>query len=118
MVFLDAYLVYSSKCRIPEVDPWTKEIEHLYRKYDYAPCSIYKPLTYVVNNRGHSAVLHIDREIEPQYSQNGVRCCFSYIFRIKIEGKRPDDTIRQTTVFYVFFIIKSTESYCECLAII
>ncbi|KAF2883976.1 hypothetical protein ILUMI_22204 [Ignelater luminosus] len=85
------YLVYSSKCRIPNVDPFNEEVKHLYKIKPYTKCTKLPLLTYITVNET-TAVLHINQTAIHHYSQNGVFCCYSSVTR-KEDKKNPDATI-------------------------
>lgn len=91
--FVVDYLVFNSKCRIPNYDVFSDEIKQFYRPEKYFPCNQHPLLTYVTKNDNKtSAILHIDHDLVSSYSKNGVACCYSIVTR-KRYPDGPDDGI-------------------------
>lgn len=77
----ERYIIYNSKCRIPDLDPFDRDVIHFHEKKNYVPCTTKDLLTYVVNN-GTTAIIYINKTVEPHYAITGTTCRLSYVSRI------------------------------------
>lgn len=93
------YLVYSSKCIIPNVDPFIKEIKRFYKPQKYYSCRKKELLTYISKDNG-TAVLHVDEDITNIYSSEGIKCCYSYVTRAHSESD-PDKHIQYVYINFL-----------------
>lgn len=87
------FLVSSSECHIPDLDPFNEETKSFFYPEKYVPCSNRTPLTFFVSNDGEKAVLGIDERSIEFYSKTGLYCCFSVVERDS-KGDDPDRRIR------------------------
>jgi hypothetical protein len=85
------YLVNSTKCKIPDVDPFHSEIIKFFHPHDYIPCRKKELLTYVTKTN-NIATLHINSTMVPLYTTNTMSCCYGNITR-REDKQRPDDMI-------------------------
>ncbi|RZB73460.1 uncharacterized protein BDFB_010973, partial [Asbolus verrucosus] len=83
------YLVATSKCKIPDLEPFDPQVKKFYHPEKYTPCRKLELLTYVTKT-DNIATLHIDTEIVPSYTKNNVICCYSNITRQENKNN-PDD---------------------------
>jgi hypothetical protein len=86
------YLVASSKCKIPDLEPLDPQVRKFYHPEKYTPCSKLELLTYVTKI-DNIATLHIDTEIVPSYTKNSISCCYANITRQETKSN-PDDGIK------------------------
>ncbi|GLV32565.1 uncharacterized protein CBL_00725 [Carabus blaptoides fortunei] len=85
------FLVDGPKCRIPDVDPYDKDVRQFIHTVPHISCSKQQLLTYVEKFDGYST-LHVDKHMVSSYSKQGVQCCYSNITRGH-NDKKPDDAI-------------------------
>jgi hypothetical protein len=88
---ISLYLVNSTKCKIPDVDPFHSEIIKFFHPHDYIPCRKKELLTYVTKTN-NIATLHINSTMVPLYTTNTMSCCYGNITR-REDKQRPDDMI-------------------------
>ncbi|KAK9702481.1 hypothetical protein QE152_g29926 [Popillia japonica] len=62
---VDQYLVNTSKCHIPSLNPWNPDTTPLYIKRSYIQCS----------------TKEVDEDVKAQYSASKIYCCYSNISR-------------------------------------
>ncbi|KAG5896231.1 hypothetical protein JTB14_009730 [Gonioctena quinquepunctata] len=78
------YLINTSQCRIPEIDPFGDDIIEYIRNEKQKPCTELGLLTYIDKSDGNVS-LRINSSLLPQYSTWEVQCCYSNITRIREE---------------------------------
>ncbi|XP_050304843.1 uncharacterized protein LOC126742257 isoform X2 [Anthonomus grandis grandis] len=88
------YLVYSSKCRIINYDPFSNDAKKYFSKRKYKSCTKHELLTYVTK-KDNIATVHIKTELIPRYTKFNISCCYSDVHRIPT-GKSPDNNIKIT----------------------
>ncbi|KAJ8921408.1 hypothetical protein NQ315_003026 [Exocentrus adspersus] len=112
------YLVNTSTCKIPDVDPFNEEVNKYVRKEEYSNCSKLPLLTYIDKSNG-LATLKINTSLLPLYSSFKVTCCYSKIYRINYFNK-SDNEIRyspcteiheETTLTYPFVKVECSTFY-------
>lgn len=90
------YLVDGPHCRIPNVDPYDREVRRFVHAVPHISCSNQQPLTYVTKSEGpndtSTITLNVDKHVIQSYSRTGVQCCYSTIKR-GFDEKKPDDAI-------------------------
>ncbi|GJQ85340.1 hypothetical protein Trydic_g12646 [Trypoxylus dichotomus] len=77
----ERYIIYNSKCRLPDLDPFNRDVIQFHEKKTYVPCTTKDLLTYVENN-GSTAIIYINKTVEPHYAITGTTCRLSYVSRI------------------------------------
>lgn len=83
------YLVHSSSCTIPDLDPFADDVMQLVHRPDNPPCSELMPLSFVESSAASAAeevlLLRINHTLLPQYNANIEapidRCCYQRIDR-------------------------------------
>lgn len=85
-------MVNSSKCFIPNLDPFKKDVMKYYIPDIYYSCSNKELLTYV-RKINDTPFLHIREDLSHMYYSDDIKCCFSYVTRTPDE-KTPDDDIK------------------------
>ncbi|KAG5859808.1 hypothetical protein JTB14_032558, partial [Gonioctena quinquepunctata] len=85
------FIVYSSKCKMLDLDPFNRDAKKFFNPEKYTPCRTHKLLTYV-KKVDNIATLHIDDKVIPSYAKKGVSCCYSNVTR-KHNEKDPDGGI-------------------------
>ncbi|XP_031351270.1 uncharacterized protein LOC116176680 [Photinus pyralis] len=88
------YLVFSPKCKIPNLQPFNKDTDGFKFNSLYQKCSIY-PLLSFLTIENNQAILHINRSAALFYSPHDISCCYSYIKRGS-DIDNPDDKIELT----------------------
>ncbi|KAJ8943439.1 hypothetical protein NQ318_015719 [Aromia moschata] len=74
------YLINTSKCRIPDIDPFNSEVNKYVCKEEYSNCTNLGLLTYIDKSDG-VATLRVNGSLLPLYTLFPVTCCYSKIFR-------------------------------------
>ncbi|XP_031350916.1 uncharacterized protein LOC116176469 isoform X1 [Photinus pyralis] len=90
----DSYLVFSPKCKIPNVKPFNKDTDGFNIFSFYQKCTIYPLLSFLTIEK-NQAILHINRSAAPFYSPYYISCCYSYIKR-SFDVIDPDNKIELT----------------------
>ncbi|XP_055914031.1 uncharacterized protein LOC129947481 [Eupeodes corollae] len=88
------YLVWNKHCRIPDIDPFTRDAMKIFHKKKYSSCSEELPLTkmqYDMNLRSY--IIHIDETAKFKLIDKNIRgsinCCYQSILRSG-SGNRVD----------------------------
>ncbi|XP_018561924.1 uncharacterized protein LOC108904037 [Anoplophora glabripennis] len=111
------FLVSNSKCKMMDLDPFNKDAKKFFRPEKYKPCRTLELLSYLTKN-DNTATLHIDKEIVPSYSSDGVSCCYANVTR-KISASNPDGHISiskcqhfedNVTLHHEFVSVKCTDT--------
>ncbi|CAH1973514.1 unnamed protein product [Acanthoscelides obtectus] len=110
------FLISSEKCKIVDLDPFSREAKKYFHPEKYKSCRKHDLLTYVTKN-DNIATLHIDHEVAPSYSSKGVKCCYSNVTR-KHNISNPDGGIsvsscqrfeNNVTIHHDPIVVKCTE---------
>ncbi|XP_055910016.1 uncharacterized protein LOC129944538 isoform X2 [Eupeodes corollae] len=92
---MKGYLVWSDKCKMPSIDPYTAEVMQYFKREKYEPCSTSKPLTKVAFNSttGKYNLLIIQDQVK-YYTKSGgqLDCCYQVIER-KTGGEKADQEV-------------------------
>ncbi|KAJ8973661.1 hypothetical protein NQ317_011953 [Molorchus minor] len=111
------YLINTSKCRIPDVDPYNKDVYQYLFKERYIPCTKLGLLTYIEKN--DSVVrLRVNTTLLSSYSYFHISCCYYKILRISdtnIASSACEHFENDTVITHPFikvacstFLVKST----------
>lgn len=85
----NGYVVWSDSCRIPNISAYDKSIKHLIKKSHPPKCSSKLPLTNVVLDANRwSYTFKINHAVLSKTNKQIVECCYSSIFRNKLEYKK------------------------------
>ncbi|XP_023313041.1 uncharacterized protein LOC111693127 [Anoplophora glabripennis] len=107
------YLINTSTCKIPDIDPFNDEIKKYVRKEKYTKCTNLGLLTYTEKEDG-LVLLKINTSVMSQYSFFEINCCYSEIYRFNYENK-SDNEVRyssctqfkdKTVISYPFIRVK------------
>ncbi|RZC33112.1 uncharacterized protein BDFB_011070, partial [Asbolus verrucosus] len=85
------YLIRTSKCRIPDDDPFNEDVKKYFHRETYVPCSKKKLLTYI-EKKDSVVTLHINESLLTTYSVFKISCCYSIVHRI-VHATKSDDEI-------------------------
>jgi hypothetical protein len=88
------YILNTSKCKIPNIDAFNEEVKSIMQPSGYISCNASELLTYVTKTNT-SAVLHLRKDLLPQYSPKEIKCCYSYVSR-NGSVQYPDEGITMT----------------------
>ncbi|XP_063931698.1 uncharacterized protein LOC135143718 isoform X3 [Zophobas morio] len=88
----EKYLIHTSKCRIPNDDPFNEEVKPYYHRESYIPCSKRPPLTYI-EKKDSSITLRINQSLLETYSMFTISCCWSAVTRV-VEENKSDDALK------------------------
>ncbi|XP_023023665.2 uncharacterized protein isoform X1 [Leptinotarsa decemlineata] len=88
------YLINTSKCRIPDADPFSEDIIQYISQEKYEPCTKLGLLTYIDKSNG-MVRLRINSSLLSEYSSMEITCCYSNITRINYV-KAVDNEIKLT----------------------
>ncbi|KAK5644324.1 hypothetical protein RI129_005624 [Pyrocoelia pectoralis] len=72
------YLVHSSKCKIPSLEPFNMEILSYYNPKAYIRCSN-KPLLTYIEKKDNVASLHVNQTVEKEYTGDNLQCCYKSV---------------------------------------
>ncbi|KAK4875180.1 hypothetical protein RN001_011602 [Aquatica leii] len=124
------YLVHSSKCKIPSLDPYNMEILPYFLPKKYINCTNRTKLSYVTK-QDDVAVLHINDAVRYEYSNNSINCCYSGVTSslhsttfdtiIKISSCTPfenETSIKESIVMVICRNSKDEEIYKNVHAVI
>ncbi|XP_037927725.1 uncharacterized protein LOC119662137 isoform X2 [Teleopsis dalmanni] len=80
---MKGYLVWSERCKMPNIDPYLPEVMKYFKREKFKPCSKTKPLTRVdYNATSKRYVLQVIKEHISEYSTTGnLDCCYQVIER-------------------------------------
>jgi hypothetical protein len=84
------YLVYGPGCRMPDLDPYEKDVMKLFTKESLMPC-MKKPLTWIsMNYENNIATLVVNQTLaKSDYLERGHKamdCCYQSIIRSGVNG--------------------------------
>ncbi|XP_060527922.1 uncharacterized protein LOC132702979 isoform X2 [Cylas formicarius] len=86
------YLVSTSKCKIVDLDPFSKDAKRYFKPLKYKSCSQHRLLTYVTKEDNIST-LNVDKDLIPVYTSKDVKCCYSNVTRF-VPTNNPDSSIK------------------------
>ncbi|KAJ8931099.1 hypothetical protein NQ314_016035, partial [Rhamnusium bicolor] len=89
------YLINTSNCRIPDIDPFNEEVIKYVVKQKYLRCTNLELLTYIDKSNG-VATLSVNTSLLPLYSSFEIICCYSNISRINYLHKSDNDITLST----------------------
>ncbi|XP_031350626.1 uncharacterized protein LOC116176278 [Photinus pyralis] len=72
------YLVRSTKCKIPSLEPFNAEILPYYNPKGYISCSD-KPLLTYVSKKANVATLHVNQTAQKEYTSDNLQCCYKSV---------------------------------------
>jgi hypothetical protein len=94
---VDSYLVWSSKCQIPDLDPFDESIRKFITRAEPIVCSTKPPLTFTTMvPDGAKHLLKINISAVPHYTvnQGNISCCYSVITRVNSQsGEKYSRTV-------------------------
>ncbi|KAH0810329.1 hypothetical protein GEV33_012462 [Tenebrio molitor] len=85
------YLIHTSKCRIPNDDPFNEDVKKFFHREEYVTCSK-KPLLTYVETTDSVSTLHVNRSLLGTYSLFKISCCHSSVTRI-VHANKSDDEV-------------------------
>ncbi|KAL9902788.1 uncharacterized protein LOC119631943 isoform X2 [Glossina fuscipes] len=87
------YLVWSERCKMPNLDPYLPEMMRHFKREKYKPCHIETPLTRIEFNQTFGRyTLRINQELVKVYSKKKpLDCCYQTIERNSTGGRADCD---------------------------
>ncbi|XP_060527044.1 uncharacterized protein LOC132702447 [Cylas formicarius] len=74
------YLIKTSKCKIPDLDPYNRDVAPFVKSEPFLECSALPLLTYI-EKTGDSVKLKVNRSVIAFYTLRKISCCYSIILR-------------------------------------
>ncbi|XP_055382140.1 uncharacterized protein LOC129612520 isoform X2 [Condylostylus longicornis] len=90
------YLVWSDKCKMPNLDPYSPEVMKYFKRESYEECSKDQPLTSVkFNTTTNRYMLILDENLRYKFTRYGnqLSCCYQVIERNSTGKKADTNTI-------------------------
>ncbi|XP_055382144.1 uncharacterized protein LOC129612520 isoform X4 [Condylostylus longicornis] len=93
---MKGYLVWSDKCKMPNLDPYSPEVMKYFKRESYEECSKDQPLTSVkFNTTTNRYMLILDENLRYKFTRYGnqLSCCYQVIERNSTGKKADTNTI-------------------------